>query len=91
MHLHYSTMQKLLCCFPTVLLGKQLLEDSGSSPTTPSVMLCCCLVLMHHTAFLASRNKPSVDKQLFEDSSGWRKRGGRRRNVMGADRQVIIL
>jgi hypothetical protein len=40
-------------------------------------------------AFLASRNKPSVDKQLFDDGAGFKRRSGvRRRNVMGASRQV---
>jgi hypothetical protein len=42
-------------------------------------------------AFLASRNKPSVDKQLFDDGSGFKRRSGvRRRNVMGASRQVRL-
>jgi hypothetical protein len=42
-----------------------------------------------YAAFLASRNKPSVDKQLFDDGCGFKRRSGvRRRNVMGASRQV---
>lgn len=43
----------------------------------------------HPAAYLASRNKPSVDKQLFENSTGARRRGGRRRGgTQSQDRQV---
>eukprot|EP00775_Hariotina_reticulata_P004972 gene4972-5213_t len=51
--------------------------------------LCRLGKLLLVAAFLASRNKASVDKQLFSGGQGWRgRRGGRRGNAMGADRQA---
>lgn len=83
-----------------------MIQPCGCSLTALLPVPCCMLVCLlcfvsrlcrrtnpHFpilTAFLASRNKPSVDKQLFTQGMvGWRGRGGgRRRNVMNADRQV---
>jgi hypothetical protein len=63
--------------------------------SVPLSLECVCHVVPCpvYAAFLASRNKPSVDKQLFQQgANGWRGRGGgRRRNVMAADRQVCEL
>jgi hypothetical protein len=51
---------------------------------TPSAQPCA------PAAYLASRNRPSVDKQLFENSSGARRRGGGRARggTQALDRQA---
>jgi hypothetical protein len=76
------------------LVDRRQLFDDGSGfirtyvthSRCPAACLSLCFIL---AAFLASRNKPSVDKQLFDDGSGFKRRSGmRRRNVMGASRQV---
>ncbi|WIA11184.1 hypothetical protein OEZ85_011314 [Tetradesmus obliquus] len=67
---------------------QQQLGVSGKSMAA-GLELCRMSKLLIISAFLASRNKPSVDRQLFDDGAGFKRRSGvRRRNVMGASRQA---
>ena len=80
----------MLCC---AVLWTELTRAGLQSVGGPACRLAASTDVLlappTHAAFLASRNKPSVDKQLFAGGSGWRG-GKRRRNVLAADRQVCV-
>ncbi|KAI8467253.1 MAG: origin recognition complex subunit 5 C-terminus-domain-containing protein [Monoraphidium minutum] len=69
--------------------GELLLQGLGGTGELELPLMSKFLLV---AAFLASRNKPSVDKQLFENSTGARRRGGGRRRGAGGlhsqDRQA---